>query len=140
VIVDAEKLISRYLREHEAVAEVCSRIVATQPGAQTGGTDTPWVRVVELNAPQQPGSRAEWLVPFLLQFDCYAGKDGGQPEAKLIARTVREAIHDATGKHADGVVTSVRFVGQQHLPDGDLEPARERYILTATIHAHPAPA
>lgn len=136
LIPDAEKVVSNYLREHEAVAAACPRIVATMPGESTGGTSSAWVRVIELAGSAQSDSKADHLITFLLQFDCYAGATGGQPEAKLIARTVRAALNDMPGTHEGGVVTSARIVGWRRLPDTDLEPARERVIVTATVVMH----
>jgi hypothetical protein len=136
LIPDAEKVVSRYLREHEDVTAVCPRIVATMPGTGTGGTDTAWVRVLELAGPSQSDSKADHLVTFLLQIDCYAGRTGGQPEAKLIARTVRAALNDMPGSHDGAVVTAVRNAGWRRVPDTDFEPARERVIVTATAVMH----
>jgi hypothetical protein len=135
VIPDGEKITSRYLREHADVAALVDRVVGKTPDT----TSTPWVRLTQLDATNAPGSRREHLISYLLQLDCYAGADGGQPEAKLLARTVRAALElmpDAT--HDGAVCTSVRIVGDVRRPDTDFEKARERVILTAIVHLHAA--
>lgn len=144
MIPDAEKVVSRYLREHTAIIALQARVVGKTPK----DTVLPWVRVTELDAPQDSDSQADHLVGFYLQLDCYAGADrdaggeratSGQPEAKLLARTVRAALQDITAAaHADCVITGVHVNGASRIPDPDLEPARERVILTTTIHAHTA--
>lgn len=133
MIPDAEKVISEFLRDHVAVAALVGRRIV---GKTPDKTSTPWVRLVELDAVNSPASPAEHLISYLLQADCYASKDGGQPEAKLIGYTVRAALHDdLPGMHDDVVVTSVR-VSSRRMVDDDIEPARERVILTITAHMH----
>jgi hypothetical protein len=99
------------------------------------------VRVTQLDGADV--SNVEHLIDYLVQFDCYAGKDAmddhvGQAEASLLARTVRAVLKAAKGQTIGGaVISSVRFQGMPRIPDPDFEPARERYVLTATIHMHP---
>jgi hypothetical protein len=134
LIPDCEKLTSDYLRTHAEVSTLTSRIVGKTPS----DTSDPWVRVTQLDASNQTLSRPEHLIEYLIQFDCYAGVDGGQPEAKTLASTVREALADMPGATYDGAVcTNARFTGMARIPDTDFEPARERVILDATIWMHP---
>jgi hypothetical protein len=102
----------------------------------------PWVRVTQLDGTDIGG--LEHLIDYLVQLDCYAGKDAmddhvGQAEASLLARTVRAVLKAAKGQTiGDAVITNVGFQGMPRIPDPDFEPARERYVLTATIHLHAA--
>lgn len=136
MIVDIEKLVAGYLRDHEDIEALDTRIRATTPGAQTGGTVLPWVRVTMLDTRRV--TRSNWLINYLVQLDVYAGATGGQPEAVLHARTIDDVLDRMPGPHDDGVVTKVT-TSMLRLPDGDFEPARERIVLTAEIHAHPVP-
>jgi hypothetical protein len=146
MIPDSERIVSDFLREHPAVAATGARI----RGAHPDGKDMskPWIRIVQLDATKDPRSRVEHLITFLMQLDCYAGDDtrgpshpGGQPEANTIARTVRAALtDDLPGLRGDAVVSGVWITGDGRLPDTDLEPARERRVLTATVAIHNAPA
>lgn len=133
LIPDVEKITGKYLREHPAIVALDTRIVGKPPDSR----DTSWVQLVMLDASKEQISRPEHLISNLLQLDCYAGEDGGQPEAVLLGRTVRavlNAMPDA--QHADAVCSSVRIVGMTRRPDTAIEPARDRVILTADVKLH----
>ena len=132
--VDIERLVARYLRDHPDIEDLGTRVRATTPAKDTGGTDLPWVRVRMLD--WRRVTRANWLKNYMVQLDVYAGVTGGQPEANLHALAVDALLEAMPGEHADGVVTKVTTSGT-HLPDGDFEPARERVVITAEIVAHP---
>lgn len=138
IIPDAEAIIGDYLRGHADLQALDARVAPRTPSSQT----LPWVRVTQLDG--RDVTDVEHLIDHLMQFDCYAGKDAmddhaGQAEASLLARTVRAVLKAAKGQTLDGaVVTSVSFQGMPRIPDPDFEPARERFILIATIHLHPA--
>jgi hypothetical protein len=124
----AEKLVAKYLR-----TETGLRVVAKTPD----DTTISWVRLTQLAAPQQANSRADHLVAFYMQLDCYAGEDGGEPEADSMQRAVCEALARIDeADHADGEVTAGRIENSTRNPDLELEPARERFIVTATVYAH----
>lgn len=130
LIPNGEKVVADYLRTHSAVAPLCTRVTSKAPDNR----DTAWIRYHQLNATKEPKSRPEWLITFLLQLDCYAGKTGGQPEASLLARTVRAALLDMpTATLADAVVSRVAIVSMPRLPDTAMEPARERFVITANV-------
>jgi len=131
LIPDGERLVSRYLREHAAIDALGARVVGKTPDS----TSTSWVRVTQLDAGQGP-SPSDRLVPFYFQFDCYAGAEGGQPEANTLGRTIRAALTEMSGTYADGTVSGAKINGDGRIPDGDFEPARERRVLTATVWAH----
>lgn len=133
MIPDAEMVLGDYLRTHPDVEALEARVAGKTPTTFT----LPWVRVTQLDAIDKTGN--EHLIDFLVQFDCYAGsvEDGAQGEASLLRRTVRAALKAAQGQTLDGVVISdVTVTGDVHLPDTTLEPARERYVLSVTVHAH----
>lgn len=126
MIPDIEKVVGKYLRDTFDL-----RVVGKTPK----DTDESWIRLTQLGGGQT--SEADHLVPFLVQLDCYAGTDGGQPEAILLARTAREALRDIhLASHSDGTVTGSIVVDQARIPDDDFEPARERVAITANVWAH----
>jgi hypothetical protein len=138
VVPDVEAVIGDYLRGHADIQALDARIAGRTPSSQR----LPWVRVTQLDGTDVSG--VEHLIDFLVQFDCYAGKDAmddhvGQAEASLLARTVRAVLKAAKGHTLGGaVITNVRFQGMPRIPDPDFEPARERFVLTAEIHLHAA--
>lgn len=133
----AQKVVSDFLRPRLAV-----RVVAHPPAE--GDRDEPWIQVTQLDAPQAPNDPADRLVEFYFQFDCYAGADGGMPEAERISRTLRDHLHLMPGQHDaptvddDAVVVScVTIIGASSQPDTDaFEPARDRFVVTASVYAH----
>lgn len=130
MIPDIEKVVAYYLRESD---DFDSRVVGKTPDSIADS----WVRLTVLDAPQSPGSSTDYSVAFYLQFDCYAGATGGQPEASELARTVRSLLMDiADADHSGAIVSGARVNGYARIPDTGLEPARERFVLTATVWAH----
>jgi hypothetical protein len=134
MVPDAEKIVGGYLRAHPALVALDVRVVGKTPAR----TDTPWIRLTQLDDPAVGGHRSDHLIEFLLQLDIYAGREGGQPEAALVNRTCREALRTMIGEHGDAVVTGVEFLSAIRLPDTDgFEPARERFIRTVRVWMHP---
>lgn len=126
-----------YLRADTTIAGIAGDRVATRTPATT---DTPWIRATLLDERTDERVRVLHLTRSLLQLDCYAGqpRDYSQSEASLLARAARQALsvmHQTA--HEGAVVTRAVLGSMQHLPDETLAPARERYILTVEIHAHP---
>lgn len=137
MIPDIEAITGRWLRQHPSMLAVPDvRIVGQPPSSTTG----PWVQIRQLDAQSPTSSRADHLIGYLIQLDCYASRDGGQAQATRLARAVRYALNELPGVRDDAVVCAARTVGMLRAPDTDLEPARERVVLTAEIHAHPQPA
>lgn len=138
MIPDAEAIITAHLKAHADVTALGARIVGRTPSA----TKAPWARLTQLDASNDTSSRAEHLVSYLLQLDCYAGDDAmdahdGQGEASLLARTVRAVLHAMPDQsHVGVVVTQVTFPSLLRLPDQDFEPAMERVVLTADVRMH----
>lgn len=135
-----EILLVAHLAADPAVAAIAGARVGTRTPRQT---TTPWVRVILLDDRAEPSSRALHLVHADVQVDCYPGSDRSieHDDAHDLAKAVRAALHAMPDTVHDGaVVTGVTPGGVRRLPDIDFEPARERYVVTATIHAHTAPA
>lgn len=139
---DIEKIASDYLREDPDVEAMVGRRIVGKPPSNT---DDPWVMVTVLDDGADPRSKAEYLFEHMVQFDCYAGKEGpdrgGQPEANRLYRAVRAALHAMPDVDHDGaVVSAVRFSSSPRLRDTDFKPARDRRVLTAHITTHPTEA
>jgi hypothetical protein len=142
----AQKILSDWLREHQDVRAITTRVVSKPPDDR----HTPWVQVRQLDGPNATPLPVEHLIAFLMQFDCYAGEangvpagtpgsTGGEPEAILLGRTVRAVLVDAQDRTLGGaVVTSVRITGDTDVPDTAFEPVRPRRVLTAVVHMHRA--
>lgn len=129
-MVDAKKLVSDYLRAHPDIEPV--RVVGKPPD----NYDEPWIQVVVISGTSS--MHPVHLVPYSLQMDCYAGPTGGGPEARAIARAVVGALEGIAGEvHSEGVPTGAALTSFTELPDTDIEPARDRTIVTATVWAHP---
>ena len=123
--MNAEKIIADYLRAEDL------RVVVQTPR----DTSTSWIRLTQLSAPQR--TRAPHLYEFMLQLDCYAGSNGGQPEATDLAWTVRDLFDVIEeGDHDGVVVAGSQNAGHLRRPDDDFEPARERVILTQLVWLH----
>jgi hypothetical protein len=131
VIPDGEKITGKFLRERPAMTNLGARVVGKTPE----DTSTPWVRLTQLDAKSVGGHRSDHLVEFYFQLDCYAGEEGGQPEASLLTRTVREELTQrmVAASHTGAVVTGVDVRSAPRIPDRDWEPARERFVMTVLI-------
>lgn len=130
MIPDAEAVLTAYLKP------IVDDLGATVRGRTPGSTVAPWVRLTLLDAPPTDPI-SDHHIAALIQLDCYAGRDGAQAEAELLARTVRASLRDiAHAEHAGAVVTGSRISGFGRVPDTALEPARERVIVTATVWMH----
>jgi hypothetical protein len=130
LIPDIEKLVSDYVRDHADIIALSTRVVGRTPVDKYQS----WIHIAQLDAPQV--NSPDHLVEFMVQFDCYAGVDGGQPEAISLARTVRAILGTLAGSHSAGTVTGVRVLGGPRTLDTKIEPARDREIVTAIIWAH----
>lgn len=128
---NAEKVVADYLRE---TVEITDRIVSKTPKS----TDEPWVRYTQLNKRAWDGHRSDYFLEAYFQFECYAGKEGGQPEASELGRTVRAAlVHMPFADEVEGaVITGVDIRGDSRQPDLSLD-SRERFIISAAVWMHP---
>lgn len=133
---DVEGLVGSYLREHPDLVALDVRVAVQTPAK----FDRPWVRMTLFDGRDRSHGQ-DWLIDSLVQFDCYAGRDGGSVESSLVARTVRAALKALPDDPPAGVtVSDVRVVGGPSFrPDTDLEPARARHVLSVEIDMHPEP-
>lgn len=132
---DVEKLTGTYLRgDSDVIALVDDRVGGKHPRA----TDTPWVKIVQIGD-SVIGNRPVHLVAVNLQIDCYGGEDEytAHGEASELARTIRQSLSVmADDTHTGAVVSDVKFGPMSRVPDTAFEPARERFILSATVYCH----
>lgn len=129
-VADLERVVADYLRANDV------RTVALPPSEKQRASS--WVRVILLGV--NDGGDPDHIIRGMLQLDCYAGSSGGQPEATALAREVRALLKNLAGTQEDGVVFGeVRIIGHARIPDYDMEPSRERVILTATFVHHATP-
>lgn len=129
MIPDVEKVISKYLR-----TETGERLVGKTPE----DTDDSWVRLTRLDARTVGGDRHDHAIEAFVQLDCYAGKDGGQPEANTLGREIRAALIDMPNHtHAEATVSGVEIRSDARVPDQTFKVTRERVILTALVWLHP---
>lgn len=126
-VPDSEKVISKHLRKQTE-----ARLVGKTPE----NTDEPWVRLTLFDDPAIEGSRTDYAIEAYVQLDCYAGEDGGQPEANSLSREIRAAIVDMPNhEHADAVVVSGATARRRRSPDATLQ-GRERVIVMARVWMH----
>jgi hypothetical protein len=137
VIPAGHKIVSDYLRGHSGLVELGARVVSKTPDEDKRGA--PWVRVTQLDAPDRSVPVGH-LFEFYFQLDCYAGSEGGMPEADLLARTVCTALNALNGaNYSDqgAVLTGSHSNAGRGGRDDDLTPAREYYLATASVWMHP---
>jgi hypothetical protein len=129
-----EKILRDYLVEAEGVAE----IVGTRVATKTPDTlKEPWIRLSIIDDPPAGRSSVDHFIEFYVQAECYAGKDGTQSKASLLARTVRALIAEmGRHDHEGAVVTGTKIRSSRSLRDDSLQPAMDRYVVTASIWAH----
>lgn len=128
MIPDIEKIVSAHLR-----GDTGERIVGKTPE----NTDDAWVRLTLLDARAVDGARHEHLIEALVQLDCYASEDGGQPEANTLGRTIRASLVDAPNQtHEGATISGVEIRSHRRSPDATFSPSRERIILTSLVWLH----
>lgn len=135
----AQKLVSDYLRDQlDGV-----RVVSKPPGENS--RTTAWVQVSQIDVNHNTSDPTDKQLGFYFQFDSYAGREGGMPEAERLSRQVHALIvamegqFDAPTELDDPVVVSGTQVtaGPRSAPDTDgFEPARDRFLMDAVIYAH----
>lgn len=136
VIPDAEVLIGGWLRTHPDIMDLDARVAPRTPDS----TSKPWIRVTVIDDGDSTVGH-DHLIEYMVQLDCYAGNEAmaaytAQAEASLLYRTARAVLKSKKGTRSDGVVvTSVECRGAR-VPDTSVEPARERFLATATVMAH----
>jgi hypothetical protein len=132
LIPDGKRIVADYLREDARVASFTSSVRTTSPS----DTSHAWVKITQISALQAPEDPTDHLIEFVLQFDCYAGKMGGPPEAADLSYAVRDALVALRGSQNGAVVTAARILEHSDLPDETFEPERERMIVTSSVFMH----
>lgn len=129
--VDAEQLLSVWLRANEDVTElVADRIYTELP------RDKMWpaVRITRYDG-RAVHPRPRWLEEVNLQVEVFGGR---KTEAYDIADTIAQLVADElVGGHDLGVVTWVGEIGNRYLPDDTFRPAKPRYILDFPVRTRP---
>lgn len=129
MIYDAEKIVADYLR-----SDTGARVVASPPDDKARA----WVQLTEINAPQAANSPVDHLVAHYMQLDCYAGVEGGVPEANALAGAIRESLVELRNNGDHGVViTGAHIEGSHRDRDLSFKKARDRRVLTVTVWIHP---
>lgn len=137
-IPDIDHVVGAYLSEHPDIVATAgaARVVSKTPKS----TDAAWIRLTLLNARSVGDHRSEHLIEGYFQLDCYSSKVGylgiQQADAARLALAARAALIDMRNADLDVVVAGTRITGHARIPDLDYEPARERYVLTATVRLH----
>lgn len=131
MIPDVEVMVGNVLRDDEDVAAIAGDRI----GGRTPTTiDEPWVRITQI-ADQQI-SRGLVFVRVDVQIDCFGSSDraNAHAEASELARYARAAL-DAmpTVEFEDAVVSAVQFGPMSRVPDGTMEPERERFVFRASV-------
>lgn len=132
---DVEKLTGEYLRDDASVTALVGDRVG---GRHPRSLQDPWVKVVQIGD-TVIGNSPVHLVAVNLQIDCYGSEDeyAAHGEASELGRTVRAVLAEMPEETFNGaVVSDVKFGPLSRVPDTDLEPARERFILSATVYCH----
>lgn len=134
MLPDIEIVVAAHLRATTAVMLLTQRIGTRTPPDVAGQ----FVKVTLIDDEQAPNSPALHLVSALVQIDCYgsSNRDSAHAEASLLARTVREAIVAMPQATHTGCVVTAARTSSRRLTDTDLDPARERYIVTCDLTLH----
>jgi len=135
-LLDAKAIVRSFLLDRPAIKGLKARVVGKTPDS----TEQPWVRITLIDPQNRTGiNRVEHLVSYYLQFDCYAGASGGEPEAFELAKAVRSALVEDLPDSVleEAVVTDVVAISMHPMPDTDLDDARDRFILDVEICMHP---
>lgn len=132
---DVEKIVGEYLRDNPTVSALVGDRVG---GRHPRSLEEPWVKVVQIGD-SVIGNSPVHLVAVDLQLDCYGSADeyAAHGEASELSRAVRAVLAEMPEEtFAGAVVSDVKFGPLSRIPDTDLEPARERFILSATVYCH----
>lgn len=136
VLPNVEAIVSRFLREHDAINDLVGQRVA---GSTPRETPEGWIRITQIAGSQL--SKALYFGAVHLQVECYGSNDRNeaQSEASLLARTALGVLETMPAETVAGaVVTAVRFGDVMRIPDTELEKPRERYIFDTWVWAHPS--
>lgn len=131
MLVDAERLLSAWLRDQDEItALVADRVYTAIPASPTW----PLVRLTRIGG-APVFSRPLHLDRALIQFDVFGGP---KVIAWEIAETCRAALSDLPNEPTGlGVITGIQFLSFLYVPDTTYTPARPRYVFDAAVYTHP---
>lgn len=129
--VDAERLVSRWLRERTDITTIVGdRVYTVIPNRVV----FPFLRITQI-AGSPVFSRPLYLDESYIQIDAYGGP---KVLARELVDTTRQALADEfVGLHPEGSVTCVTFGPLSYIPDDAYEPPQPRFIAMASIYTHP---
>lgn len=133
---DVEIIVGDFIATHPDVVALQANVAGRIPA----DFSKPFVRVTRLDAQKEARSRVNYLMSYLMDFDCYASstavkEDRQQAEASLLGRTVRAVLESMQERVIGGVsFTCAHFAIDARLPDMDFSPARERVKLSVEIY------
>lgn len=134
VLPDAELVAVQWLRTVTAVTALSDRIYTQFPD-----DDPVWPLVTVSRIGGLPVVRQR-LDAASLQVDCWGNPADveGRPDASLLARTVRAALHQMPGQDiTSGWVTGVEDSDPlAYRPDDSRDPAIPRYSFGVTVYLH----
>lgn len=132
---DIEKITGVYLRADSSIAALVGDRVG---GKHPRSIADPWIKLVQIGD-ATVGNLPVHLVATNIQFDCYGGDDENlaHEQASELARTLRASLENMpAATHTGAIISDVKFGPLSRVPDNGLDPARERFILSATIYVH----
>lgn len=128
MIPDAEAVVNTYL------AEALGIDIGTSTPTDLS---EPWVRTTLIVGSKEPKSTPAHLIPFHLQFDCFAGEGRNRrAEASDLARELWAALEVVPATRGETTINGASLIGIKPMPDTSIEPARERFIVEATVWMH----
>lgn len=143
LLPDIELLLRTYLAGVAGISAIVGadergqvRVYTRHPSPPPSG---PYLLVRRLPSP--PANRSPlWLDAAAVQLDAYGGT---QRQANRLAETARQQLDGfPAATHSEGVITGVDHGAFGYIPDPDQLTergnARERYIVGATVYAHPS--
>lgn len=134
-LVDAEALVSQYLRaQSEVTAIVAQRVYTALPEDKT----FPLVRLHRIGGTPKL-SRPLHLDTARLQVDVWGGSKATALDAMDAVRTELSKLVDEDPVQPLGVVCGVKFGPLAYLPDESFTPAKPRYTQDLTITVRPVP-
>jgi hypothetical protein len=135
-VIDIEAILSTYLRGQTSVSDlVADRVYTDLPHTRS----YPLVLVNRIGGGYLTG-QPHWLESAVMSIQCYGGT---HKQAQGLASTVMAAMDSGLrGAYPEGCVTTVKETDLAYDSDADLSSeeghSRPRFVLTATVIAHPA--
>jgi hypothetical protein len=137
---NVEAIVVQFLRDQPELSDIVGeRIYTTLPTA----CEFPAIRVT-LFYERSVTDIPHWVTAHDIQVDSFGGPKTTAWEAAETARAclsqrfIGEHGYTVGARTVSGTVTDVRCWGLRDLPDTEWEPAKPRFMFTATITVHPS--